>query len=148
VDLVVTAEQTISIRALVDTGAPGCIFGAAVADAVGIDMKPGQGSDRQIHILGREHSARMGHATLELPPFDGLTWDVECAFLHGDLDLSFAGVLGQEGFLDRWVASFNYYDGYFIIEERDGFVERLGTDPADVVDSAFYDSEWQRPTIN
>jgi len=82
---------------------------------------------------------------LQLPPFDGHTWETECAFLYADLELSFAGVLGQEGFLDRWVASFNMYDGYFVIEERDGFVQRLGVDPLEVIQGTL-DGEWDRPT--
>jgi MerR HTH family regulatory protein len=41
-------------------------------------------------------------------------------------------VLGQEGFLDRWVASFNFYEGFFVIEEHDSFVEPLGVDPYEI----------------
>lgn len=83
---------------------------------------------------------------MDLPPFQGLSWEAEAAFLVADLQLSFAGVLGQEGFLDRWVASFNYYDGYFVIEERDSFVVRLGVDPFEVYQQQPFDSEWERPT--
>jgi hypothetical protein len=134
-----------TIRALVDTGSPYCIMGRAVADALDIDMGIGRGEDKEIHILGGIHNARMAMAGLELPPFDGIVWEANCAFLYGELVQSFLGVLGQEGFLDRWVASFNYYDSYFVIEERDAFVERLGIDPVDYMKGHF-DSEWDRPT--
>jgi len=83
--------------------------------------------------------------TFDLPPFSGMSWEAEASFLYAELEQSFAGVLGQEGFLDRWVASFNLYDGYFVIEERDSFVGRLGRDPADFAQGS-YDSEWDRPT--
>ena len=33
-----------------------------------------------------------------------ISWETEVQFLYDDLDLSFIGVLGQQGFLDRWVA--------------------------------------------
>ena len=138
-------SHEIGVRALVDTGAPFCIFGRAVAEALDIDMGLGRGTDRRIHILGGEHDSRIATVGLQLPPFDGHTWETECAFLYADLELSFAGVLGQEGFLDRWVASFNMYDGYFVIEERDGFVQRLGVDPLEVIQGTL-DGEWDRPT--
>ena len=138
-------HHDIRVRALVDTGAPFCIFSSAVAEALDIDMGFGRGEDRKIHILGGEHNSRLAMVELELPPFVGLTWTAECAFLYADLELSFAGVLGNQGFLHRWVVSFNYYDGYFVVEERDSFVGRLGVDPAEVVHGTF-DSEWDRPT--
>ncbi|MGC4109828.1 MAG: hypothetical protein QM747_05270 [Nocardioides sp.] len=145
VDLRVTAREEIMVRSLVDTGAPFCIFSRAIAEAVDVDMRPGRGLDREIRILGGVHNSRLATVGLQLPPFEGVTWDAECAFLYEDLDLSFAGILGQEGFLDRWVASFNMYDGFFVIEERDDFVQRLGIDPMDFI-NGFYDSEWERPT--
>lgn len=138
-------RHTIQVRALVDTGAPFCIFGRAVAEALDIDMGLGRGENRDIHILGGVHDARLAMVELDLPPFEGLGWTTECAFLYADLELSFAGVLGQQGFLDRWVASFNFYDGYFVIEERDAFVGRLGVDPVELIQGSF-DSEWERPT--
>jgi hypothetical protein len=129
----------------VDTGAPFCIFGRAAAEGLDIDMHLGRGKDREIHILGGRHNARVSMVTLELPPFTGMAWECEVCFLYDDLELSFMGVLGQQGFLDRWVASFNYYDSYFVIEERDSFNSRLGVDPADHFRHQF-DSEWERPS--
>ena len=146
VDLALSnGRRTRKMRALVDTGAPFCIMGRAVADALDIDRAPRHGEDRTVHILGGEHPARLATVHLDLPPFAGLGWETRCAFLYGELPTSFLGVLGQEGFLDRWVASFNYYDGYFVIEERDTFVERLGVDPNEYISGRF-DSEWHRPT--
>ena len=139
-------QLTVVVRALVDTGSPFCIFSRAVADAIDIDMGLGRGPDRNIRILGDTHRARMAHVEFDLPPFDGLSWETEAHFLYADLDLSFAGVLGQQGFLDRWVVSFNYYDGYFVVEQRDAFVARLGRDPAEDFLRGAFDSEWERPT--
>jgi hypothetical protein len=70
--------------------------------------------------------------TMDLPPSEGLRWEADAAFLVEDLDLSFAGFLGQEGFLDGRIASFKHDDGFFVIEERDSFVERMGVDPFEV----------------
>jgi len=141
-----TDDHEIKIRALVDTGAPSCIFGRAVADALGIDVGPGCTPRRKVRILGDTHDAVTEHVMFDLPPFQGLSWEAQAGFLVEDLNLSFAGVLGQEGFLDHWVASFNYYDGYFVIEERDSFVGRLGVDPYEIYQRGPFDSEWERPT--
>jgi len=82
----------------------------------------------------RRHPSRTnGYHAPRTAPFDGIVWQANCAFLYGELEQSFLGVLGQEGLLDRWVASFNYYDSYFVIEERDSFVERLGIDPVQFI---------------
>ncbi|HUA40156.1 MAG TPA: retropepsin-like aspartic protease [Streptosporangiaceae bacterium] len=143
-----SAGQEIRVRALVDTGSHACIFGRAVADALEIDVGPGSGPRRRLGILGGVHEAVTAHVIMDLPPFEGLSWEADAAFLIEDLDLSFAGVLGQEGFLDKWVASFNYYDGFFVIEERDSFVERLGVDPYEIYQRGPFDSEWERPTPN
>ncbi len=137
-------KNSISARCLVDTGAPFCIFGRAMAETLEIDMGLGRGRDRLVHILGASHKARVEMIQLDLPPFEGLSWETEVAFLYDDLDLSFVGVLGQQGFLDRWVASFNLAFGYFVIEEADAFNERLGIDPVQAM-SGFFDSEWSRP---
>jgi hypothetical protein len=93
--------RDIRIRALVDTGSQSCIFGRAVADALEIDVGPG-GARRRLRILGDVHEAVTAHVTMDLPPFEGLSWEADAAFLVENLDLSFAGVLGQEGFLNRW----------------------------------------------
>lgn len=109
-------------------------------------MSPQAGEDRYLQILGGSHVARLAYVNMELPPFEGLQWTAQAAFLHQDLSLSFGGVLGQQGFLDRWVASFNLYDGYFIIEERDAFVGRLGRDPAEEFGRNM-PVDWERPTV-
>jgi hypothetical protein len=139
-------SNDIRARCLVDTGSPGCIFSRAIAEALYVDMSPGGGPDRSLRILGGVHRARVSTATLELPPFEGLHWTAEVLFLHEDLAISFAGVLGQRGFLDRWVASFNLYDGYFVIEERDAFVQRLGVDPVAEAER-IGPVDWDRPTV-
>jgi hypothetical protein len=143
-----TEHLEIRIRALVGTGSQSCIFGRAVADALDIDVRSGALPRRSLRILGGIHEAALAHVTTDLPPFEGLSWQAEAAFLAENLDLSFAGILGQEGFLDRWVASFNYYDGFFVIEERDSFIGRLGVDPFEAFQRQAFDSEWDRPTPN
>jgi hypothetical protein len=85
---------------------------------------------------------------LTLPPFHDVSWETEVLFLRAELDLPFAGVLGHEGFLDRWVVSFNYPDNYFVVEEHDSFVQRIPTDQYETFQQGSYDSEWTRPGAN
>jgi hypothetical protein len=108
-------------------------------------MAPGAGPDTKVRILGAEHTARQATVNMDVPPFEGLSWESHAAFLHGDFDVSFAGVLGHVGLLHRWVASFNYYDNYFVIEERDSYVERMPVDVYQLYQEQ-YDSDWFRPS--
>jgi hypothetical protein len=47
--------------------------------------------------------------------------------------MPFQGVLGTDGFLDRFAVTFNKYYEYFIVERPDDFHDRVGrhltTDP-------------------
>jgi hypothetical protein len=38
------------------------------------------------------------------------------------------GLLGYEGFLNRWAVSFNAYMGYFVVEPAEDFDQRMPDD--------------------
>ena len=97
-----------------------------------------------MRLLGTSHKAERHFVRLMLPPFGDVSWETEVFFLREELDLPFAGCLGTLGFLDRWVVSFNAYDNYFVVEERDSFVNRFPADPYEVFQQQF-DSEWAPP---
>lgn len=139
-------EHDIRFRALIDTGAPVTIFDRGVAEALGIEMgRPGAPVE-DVYLLGSPRKAERAMIHIALPPFNDMAWETEALFLREELDLAFAGLLGTVGFLDRWVVSFNYYDSYFVVEERDSFVTRM---PVDVYDEfqRNYDSEWAPPGV-
>jgi len=96
-----------------------------------------------VTLLGGTHKAERHLVMLTLPPFHGMSWETEVLFLREELDVAFAGLLGTVGFLDRWVVSFNYYDNYFVVEERDSFQDRIPKD----MEQEFqrFDSEWAPP---
>lgn len=56
-------------------------------------------------------------------------WEAEVDFVH-DEGLPF-GLLGYEGFLNRWAVSFNGYNGYFVVAPVDLFHDRQ---PSDLLD--------------
>lgn len=127
-----------SVRALIDTGAPYTIFDRASADALYIDLDQRQpGVRRRWHrIAGGDHQAQVEMVVLRLPPFEDLWWETEVDFLLSDLSLPFAGLLGQQGFLDRWVVTFNRYENYLIVEEPESFKSRLPSDETRLFEAA------------
>jgi hypothetical protein len=73
-----------------------------------------------------------------------LSWTAHVAFaLSPDLRMPFQGVLGTEGFLDRFAVTFNKYYDYFVVERPDDFHDRVGqhltTEP-----TAKSDESWRR----
>lgn len=130
--------------ALIDTGAPRTVFDRGAADALGLDLS--DQSRRRLHFLaGRELWAVPVHVSLTLPPFDDLTWETEVDFLLVDAEdwqLPF-GLLGQMGFLDRWVVTFNRYRNYFVVQSVDDFEQRLPIDPFEEFQRQW--DGWDRP---
>jgi hypothetical protein len=129
-----------TVRALIDTGAPFTLFDRGTGDALGIDFSR-HGAKRYLHkIAGGEYlaSGRDGRAS---PP--ALRWETEVFFFLDDWGMPFAGLLGQEGFLDRWVVTFNRYDNYLIVEEPESFKSRLPPDPTETYEGR--DLGWRGP---
>jgi hypothetical protein len=122
-------EAQAAEKALVDTGSPRCVFSRGAAVWLGIDL-PEMGSDAQeIHklkFMDHEWEAVPQTVTLRLPPFEGLEWDAEVDFVLEE-SLPF-GLLGHEGFLDRWAVSFNAYHSYFVVEPVEALHARLPVD--------------------
>ncbi len=117
-----------SVRALIDTGAPRTLFPRGVAEALGIELPDHASVElKKVHLMGREWRASSRWVSLSLPPFTDLGWDAEVDFVL-DEGLPF-GLLGYEGFLNRWAVSFNGYNGYFVVEPVESFQERLPIDP-------------------
>lgn len=119
-----SGDLEITVRALIDTGAPNTFFDSSVAEALQLNISPLRAT-RRVRVLGNVFPAEPTTVTLSLPPFDDICWETEVMVLAVELDLPFAGCLGSQGFLDRWVVSFNYYDSYFVVEERNVFVQRM-----------------------
>lgn len=133
----------IQFSALIDTGAPVTFFDRPIAEALGIKLGEPGAPVEELTVLGGVHKAERHLVLLTLPPFEDVAWETEVLFLRDELDLAFAGCLGTVGFMDRWVVSFNYYDSYFVVEERDSFQERIPKNMAE--EFKRFDSEWSPP---
>jgi hypothetical protein len=65
----------------------------------------------------RERGAVTAWINLVLRPFSDVVWEAEVDFVR-DEGLPY-GLLGYEGFLNRWSVTVNGYHGYVIIEPAD-----------------------------
>ena len=95
---------------------------------LGLDLPDfGSGADGKIHLLGSEWPTIQRTVQLQLQPFDEV-WEAEVDFVI-DEGLAF-GLLGYEGFLNRWAVSFNGYHGYIIVEPVESHRDNV---PAEVI---------------
>jgi hypothetical protein len=123
-----SADLSVRAKALIDTCAPRTIFPRGYGEAIGIEfpspLTPGLPSHK---LLGDLWVATREFVHLVFPPFHESGWDAEVDFLL-DEGLPF-GVLGLDGFLNRWVVSLNAYHSYFVVEPIDDFERRMPRDP-------------------
>lgn len=121
-------DLDVTVSALVDTGAPFTLFARGVGEALGVDFGSRTALRADHHIGGDVHEAQLEHVLITLPPFAEMSWETEIGFFVTEWKMSFAGVLGHQGFLDRWAVSFNYSADYFVVEEPQVFADRLPPD--------------------
>jgi len=134
-----------NLRALVDTGAPISFFDRGAADAVGVRLNNAGARRGRIKILGGDWDVQYEHVQMSLVVDSVHSWSAEVAFVSSpELQMPFQGVLGTDGFLDKFAVTFNRYYEYFAIERPDDWHERVGRplleDPAGAPDP-----EWVRP---
>jgi hypothetical protein len=129
-------------KALIDTGAPATMFPRGTADLLGLDMpQEGQSGDDRIILMHREWQCALHTVTLVLPPFVDLEWVAPVRFAV-DEGLPF-GLLGYEGFLNRWAVSFDGAQGHTVVETTESFNRRLPPDPWIEFQKGF--DGWDRP---
>jgi hypothetical protein len=116
-----------TLRALIDTGAPISFFDRGAADAVGVRFGHAGAETGMIRIFGGTWRVQFEMVHLTLTVNDELSWPARVAFVMApELQMPFQGVLGTEGFLDKFAVTFNRYFDYFIVERPDDFHERTG----------------------
>lgn len=76
------------------------------------------------------------------------SWPARVAFVKDPaFQMPFQGVLGTQGFLEKFVVTFNKYYDYFLVERPGEWHARVGNqlfdDPTDRPDP-----EWERPGRN
>lgn len=80
-----------------------------------------------ILVLGGHWRVQYETIELSIPGVPEFCWEARVAFVcDPELQMSFQGVLGSRGFLERLAVTFNEYENYFVIESADGYHERVG----------------------
>jgi hypothetical protein len=94
-------KQSAPIRAIVDTGADGCVFHGQIGDSLGFDVRSGTphgfGGVAGTQAIGYMHKVRI-HAA-------GSSYETMVTFCY---ELAMVGILGQLGFFDHFIATFDW----------------------------------------
>ena len=78
-------------------------------------------------MFGGTWPVQFEYVDLILPAELELEWQARVAFVTtAELQMPFQGVLGTDGFLDKFAVTFNKYIGYFVVERPDDFHDRVG----------------------
>lgn len=131
-----------TFRALVDTGAPITVFDLGVAEALNLRIRHAGAHLSSVRILGGVWQAQFEDVDLNLTIEPDLSWSARVAFiLEQGFQMPFQGVLGTDGFLDKFAVTFNKYYNYFVVERPDDFDDRVGrhlsVDPVRVADESW-----------
>lgn len=134
-----------TLRALIDTGAPVTVFDRGAADAIGVRFNYVGADTGAIRILGGHWQVQFEHVQLSLAVDHEYCWTARAAFVKSpELQMPFQGLLGTEGFLDKFAVTINKYYDYFVLERPDDFHDRIGAPLAHNPVMA-PDPEWERP---
>jgi hypothetical protein len=107
-------------RALIDTGSPITIFDRGAADALGVRMGRTGAEVGTVALLGGLRSVQSEYVELSLPAAQGHDWTARVAFVRDQaFQMAFQGILGTEGFLDKYAVTFNKYYDYFVVQPPD-----------------------------
>jgi hypothetical protein len=113
-----TGEWT--TRALIDTGSPLTIFDRGVAEALLINIGYAGCKKGYVALLGGRRAVQFEYVDLSLPHYPHFSWAARVAFITDRaFQMPFQGILGAEGFLDKFVVTFNYYETFFLVEHPD-----------------------------
>jgi hypothetical protein len=115
------------LRALVDTGAPITFFDRGAGEAIGIRFGHSGAETATIKIFGGTRPIQFEHVVLALNDYPEVTWDARVAFVTDPtFQMPFQGVLGTQGFQDRFAVVFNAYYNYFIVHPADAWHDATG----------------------
>lgn len=112
---------------------------------MGVDFNHKKPARRRHRLAGAERWAQTEYVEMHLvnTPFDNIWWNAEVDFLLDDWEMPF-GLLGQEGFLDKWVVTFYRYRNYFVIQTMSDYEEKMPVDVFEEFQKGF--DGWDRPS--
>lgn len=96
------------------------IFDRGAADALLVRLGSAGCERGTVTILGGVRTVQFEDIELSLPHDPTYAWTARVAFITDPaFQMAFQGVLGTEGFLDRWAVTFNKYYDYFELQTPD-----------------------------
>lgn len=107
-------------KALIDTGSPITVFDRGAADALLVRIDNAGAEFGYVKILGGNRKVQFEYVDLCLLAEPGFQWTARVGFIVDPaFEMIFQGILGSEGFLDKWAVTFNKYYDYFILQSPD-----------------------------
>lgn len=106
--------------ALIDTGSPITIFDHGTARALLVRFNHAGAEKGQIAILGAKRTVQFEYVELSIVADPSLHWTARVGFItDSTFVMPFQGILGNDGFLDKWAVTFNKYYDYFLLSRPD-----------------------------
>jgi len=102
------------VLCLIDSGADYCLFHSSIADELGIDMRAGWEKKFGGISAGEPVQAYMHTISMQIQGFAEM-FQFEAGFADSD---AIGGLLGQAGFFDCYMVTFEGYKGRFQVEHR------------------------------
>lgn len=106
-------------QALIDTGAPGTLFDRGAADALGVKFGYSNAVTQTVAILGERRVVQFEDVEIGLLGDPSFQWTARVGFFCDKFQIAFQGILGTDGFLDKWAVTFNKYYDYFELGRAD-----------------------------
>lgn len=102
--------------ALIDTGSPVTVFDHGTAQALLVRFNHASAETGQIAILGAKRTVQFEYVELSIVADLSLHWTARVGFItDSTFVMPFQGILGNDGFLDKWAVTFNKYYDYFLL---------------------------------
>lgn len=109
-------------RALVDTGSPATLFDRGAADALGIRIGQAGAETGSAKLLGKHVSLQFEVIDLCLRLHPSVAWSARVGFIKDPtFQMAFQGILGTDGFLEKFAVTFNKYYDWFQVSPADEF---------------------------
>ena len=107
-------------RALIDTGSPITVFDRGAGEALLVRFGRAGADTGTLAILGALRNLQFEHIELSLVGDATQVWTARVGFITDPtFQMVFQGLLGTEGFLDKWAVTFNKYYEYFEVQSPD-----------------------------
>lgn len=101
-------------RALIDSGSPLTVFDRGAADALLVRIGQAGAETGSVALLGKVRRVQFEYVELSLACETTYSWTARVAFITDpQFQMAFQGILGTDGFLDKWAVLFNRYYDYF-----------------------------------